>query len=93
MKDKKLYPYFKESIINKIPAKEYEELMIVKEEGNDVKILIREKAGKISELLIITDNLESASLIIIQGSISLQNLGKLSKISGLEQLENIEVDK
>jgi hypothetical protein len=84
---------FYTEIINKIPLSKYKELMVIKEKDQDVKFLIHEKDGKITELLLIAGGKNENALISIQGNIDLKNISKLSKsmqIEGLEHLEEIE---
>ena len=90
--DDEYYDFFKKNIINQIPLNEYQELMVVKEEDDVIRILVKENKGKISELLIISDEGDDASLIVLQGNINIKSMSKLSKISGLEQLEDLELE-
>ncbi len=87
---------FKKDIVKKLPLSDYKELMVVKEEGDNVTFLINEKNGRIGELLIITEGENDNAIICIQGNIDLKNISKLSKsvkIEGLEHLEDIENKK
>ena len=84
--------FFKE-IIDKLPKDQYKELMIIKEKDQDIKFMVNEKNGKITELLLIAGGKEDNVLISIQGNIDLKNISKLSKsmkINGLENLEKID---
>ncbi len=84
--------FFKE-IIDKLPMEQYKELMVIKEKDQEVKFLVNEKDGKITELLLISGGKSDNALISIQGDIDLKNISKLSKsmnISGLEHLEEID---
>ncbi len=76
-----------------INSKDYEELMTVKEKDNDMKFLIREKDGVITELLMIMGSDEGFLLLSLVGDIDLKQISKLSKsmdIDGFEKLENID---
>lgn len=87
---------FKKDIVEKLPLSDYKELMVVKEEGDNVTFLINEKNGRIDELLIITEGEDDNAIICIQGNIDLKNISKLSKsvkIDGLEHLEDIDKNK
>lgn len=82
-------------IMKDLPVKDYKELMIIKEKGQDVKFLVKDNAGKIIELLLIAGGKENA-LICIQGNIDLKSIAKLSKsmnIQGMEQFGKIQGDK
>jgi len=84
---------FYAEIMKDLPVREYEELMVVKEKGQDFKFLIREKDGIISELLMVAGGMSNNALISIQGNIDLNTISKLSrsmKIEGLDALEKIE---
>jgi len=84
---------FHEEIIQKLPTSIYKELMVIKEKDQDVKFLLNEKDGKITELLIIAGGNSENAIISIQGNIDLKNISKLSKsmkIDGLEHLEEID---
>jgi len=88
----KHYRDFKKNVIGVISSDGYKELMVVKEENSIVKILVKESKGKISEMIILSDEKDDASLIILQGNIDFKNISKLSKINGLEQLEDIPAE-
>ena len=84
---------FYNEIIAKLPMEQYKELMVIKEKDQDVKFLVNEKDGKITELLLIVGGKNDNALISIQGDIDVKNISKLSKsmnISGLEHLEEID---
>lgn len=80
-------------IMKDLPVKEYKELMVIKEKGQDVKFLVKDNSsGKISELLLIAGGKDNA-LISIQGNIDLKNIAQLSKsmkIQGMEQLGKMD---
>ncbi|MCG8411798.1 MAG: DUF4252 domain-containing protein [Bacteroidales bacterium] len=81
---------FHDEIIKKLPMSVYKELMVVKEKDQDVKFLINEKDGKISELLIIAGDDADNAIISIKGNIDLKNIYKLSKLSNIENLKHLE---
>lgn len=81
---------FYNEIIKELPLKEYTELMVVKEKGQDFKFLIREKNGKILELLMISGGVNNNAIISIQGDINLKNISNLSKSMNIQGLENLE---
>lgn len=79
-------------IMKDLPVKEYKELMVIKEKGQDVRFLVKENNGKISELLLIAGGKDNA-LISIQGNIDLKSIAQLSKtmkIQGMEQLGKMQ---
>jgi len=76
-----------------INSKEYEELMTVKDQDNDMKFLIKEKGGIITELLMIVGGDNEFLLLSLIGDIDLKQISKLSKsmdIEGFDKLENID---
>jgi len=87
---------FYDEIMNDFPKAEYEELMVVKKKGQDIKFLIRKEGKNIKELLMIAGGDDDNALISIQGDIDLKTISKLSKtmkIEGMENLEEIESDE
>ena len=87
---------FYDEIMNDMPEANYEELMIVKKKGQDVKFLVRKEDKNIKELLMIVGGVDDNTLISIQGDIDLKTISKLSKtmkIKGMENLEDIEEDE
>ncbi len=84
-------------VMKALPKKEYKELMEIKEEGTDVKFLIREKGDIITELILIAGGQnEENALIVISGEIDLASIGSIAKnmnIEGLEQLEKLKEHK
>ena len=84
---------FYKEMKKKIASGGYKELMVVKEENQDVQFLVKDNDGKISELLIVVSGDGDNVLISIQGDINMKSISKLSKamnIEGMEQLENID---
>ncbi|HEY4786413.1 MAG TPA: DUF4252 domain-containing protein [Bacteroidales bacterium] len=93
--DKKAVPegtnFYKE-IMKDLPVQQYKELMVVKEKDQELKFLIKENQGKISELLLISGGKDNA-LICIQGNIDMKSIAKLSKdlnINGIKPLEKMD---
>jgi Domain of unknown function (DUF4252) len=70
---------FYNEIISDIPVKDYEELMTVKEKGQDVRFLVKQSNGMINELLMIVGGHDNA-LISITGRIDPKNLSKVRGI-------------
>lgn len=70
---------FYKEIIASVPVKDYVELMTVKEKDEDVKFLVKQSDGFITELLMIVGGKDNA-LISITGRIDPKNLSKMRKI-------------
>jgi hypothetical protein len=76
-----------------IPVKEYEELMSVRNQDKDMKFLIKESGGKISELLMIMGGNEQFMVLSLFGEIDLKQVSRIGKkmdVKGLEHLEKID---
>ncbi len=78
-----------------IPS-DYEELMTVRDEDRDMKFLIREKNGKISELLMVMGGASEFMVLSLFGEIDLKQISRIGKamsVKGLENLEGMNKDK
>ncbi len=81
---------FYDELMERLPAKEYEELMVVHEKEQDTKFLIKKDGEKIKELLMIVGGKSSNALVLIAGDIDLKRMSRISKHLGIEGLENME---
>lgn len=87
---------FYKEIMDELPVDEYEELMVVQEKDQQLKFLVKEKEGRIVELLLVAGGSGDNALIDIRGNIDLKKVAQLSKminVEGMEQLQNIEPEK
>lgn len=86
--------FYKNAI--KKPGKDYEELMTVKNGGEEEMLfLIREEGGKIAELVLMVGGDDGFFVMTIFGDIDLQQISKLSKnmnIQGIDYLGNLNKD-
>ena len=73
-----------------IPIKEYEELMSVRDKDKDMKFLIKESGGKISELLMIMGGNEEFMILSLFGEIDLKQVSRIGKKMNVGGLENLE---
>jgi hypothetical protein len=86
---------YKEAI-SKVNTKEYEELMKVRDNGEDVLFMIKSSPAakdKISELLLLVGGDDEFTAISFVGSIDLNKIGKLGKtlkIDGADHLDKIK---
>ena len=79
-------------LMSKMPKEGFDELMSMREGGQQMKFMIKEKAGKISELVLVSGG-ESFFVIRLLGEIDLKQVSKLSQkmnIEGLDKLQNLE---
>ncbi len=91
-KGKSLY----KEALSLIPSKEFDELMSVRDEDNDIKFLIKEKDGKINELLMIMGGEDDFFAMSLYGEIDLKQVSKISSkmsIDGLEELDKLKDSK
>jgi len=75
-----------------IPKNDYEELMSVRDNDKDMKFMIRESGGKISELLMVMGGAKEFMILSIFGEIDLKQISRIGRkmnVSGLEKLEGM----
>jgi hypothetical protein len=78
-----------------IPAKEYEELMSVRDKDKDMKFYIKETGGKISELLMLAGGDDEFMVLSLFGEIDLKQISRIGRkmnVDGLEKLEKMKTD-
>ncbi len=83
---------FYEEIVKDLPADEYEELITIKEKDTNVKIWIKEDAGIIRELILVSGGMDDNVLIIVRGEITLNEisgLGESLNVNGLSVLSKL----
>ena len=76
-----------------IPMKDYEELMSVRDKDKDMKFLIKESGGKISELLMVMGGNTDFMVMSLFGEIDLKqvsHIGRKMNVDGLENLEKMD---
>ena len=86
---KKLY----DDAVKKVSKSGYDELMEVKDAEEDMKFMIMDYNGKITELVMVVGGRKKFVIMSLYGEIDLKSISKLSKgmsIKGLEHLEHIE---
>jgi len=86
-------PFGKE-LISMLPREEYKEMMVVKEEDEEVLFLAREEGGRITEFLLIVSGDGDDALIAIQGDIDLESISSIASGLDMPGLENLgEMEK
>jgi hypothetical protein len=73
--------------------KDYEELMTVRDKDKDMKFMIKESGGKISELLMVMAGNENFMVMSLFGEIDLKQVSRIGKkmdIKGLEHLQKMD---
>lgn len=85
--------YYKEAL-GLLPAKDYEELMSVRDEDKDMKFFIRSGApGKIAELVMVMGGSDDFMVLSLFGEIDLKQIGKIGSkmdIDGLDHLHKMD---
>jgi len=79
-----------DEIMEDLPMKEYEELMVVHEKNQDIKFLIKKKNEVIKELLMVVGGDKSNSIVSITGEIDLKSIAQISKSIGIEGFEHMK---
>lgn len=76
-----------------IPIKEFEELMSIRDKDNDMKFYIKDKDGKVSELVMIMGSTDDFMVMSLFGEIDLKQVSRIGKkmdVKGLENLKNLD---
>lgn len=84
---------FGKELLSMLPRSEYKELMVVKDQEEEVLFLAKENGGRISEFLLIVSGGGEDALIVIQGDIDLESISSIASglnMPGLENLEDLE---
>jgi hypothetical protein len=82
-----------EGLAKALPVKDYKELMAVRDKGMDVKMLLKENGGRISEFLLVVTGGDHPALVSITGNIDPKLLGHLAScmpMQGFEQLKKLD---
>lgn len=69
--------------------KDYEELMTVREKDKDIKFMIKEAGGKISELLMVMGGNSEFMVLSLFGEIDLKQVSRIGKKMDVKGLENL----
>ena len=88
--------YYEEAI-SKIDTRGYEELMTVRDEGQNVRIMVKDEDGGniVNEMLLLVGGEDEFVLLSFVGKLHLNKLAKLAKnmdIDGMEHLEELDKD-
>lgn len=68
----------------------FEELMSVRDKDKDMKFMIQENGGKISEMLMVVGGNEEFMLLSIFGEIDLKQISRIGSKMNIKGLENLE---
>jgi hypothetical protein len=81
---------FGKELIAMLPRSEYKEMMVVKDQDEEVLFLAHEVGGKITEFLLIVSGGGEDALIAIQGDIDMESIAKIASGLDMPGLENLE---
>lgn len=81
--------FFKEAL-TLIDHKQYEDLVTVRSNKDNVRFMVKENGDKISELLMIAADEDGFTLMSFVGDIDLDKLSRLSTDMGIKGMENLK---
>lgn len=81
---------FGRELLDMLPRSEYQEMMTVKDDEEDVLMLAREEGGKITEFLLIVSGGDEDVLIAITGDIDMESLAGIASGLDMPGMENLE---
>ena len=79
-----------------LPLSDYKELMVMKLNNQNIKMLLRENQGKVSEFLLLVTGDKEPAIISIRGNIDPKDIGKLSSgmhMKAFEYLTHLNKEK
>ncbi|MDD4646048.1 MAG: DUF4252 domain-containing protein [Bacteroidales bacterium] len=84
-----------DEVLSNLDKKEYEELLTVKNSGQDVIILAKKDGNILEEIIILASGKEDNALVYISGKLNMKDLSKLSSSvnvdgAGLEHLKEVK---
>lgn len=79
-------PLYKEAM-STLNRNQYEELMDVQEKGTSLKFMIREEAGLIRELMMITGDTKSFTLLSMLGAFTFEDLNMLAEKTNIPGMD------
>lgn len=74
-------------VMGTLAKNEYEELMDVQDKGTSLKFLVKEESGRVRELLMLTGDQSSFTLLSMQGSFSYSDLNMLADKTNMPGME------
>jgi len=78
-----------ETMAKALPLNEYKELMVVRDKDQNVRMLLKESQGRISEFLLLVTGGNNPVLISISGNIDPKELGKLSSLMKMDGMQHL----
>ena len=81
--------YYNEAL-KTIPTSEYEILLTARDEGENVRFMVKDNGDIVEELLMLVGGEKNFALISFIGNIDLKKIGKLAKVLNIENLQYLE---
>jgi len=81
-------------LLKSVKQEAFEELMQVKQDGQKIEFLIREKGDRITDLLLLISGNDGFTLLSLEGALKFSDLNNLNiEIEGSEHLKKLPKDK
>ena len=74
-------------MLSSIPVKEYKELLSVKDEGTNVKMLSRKYPNGKGEFIILVHENDQTTLVVINGDSNILSMENLQKLMNMKDLQ------
>ena len=85
---------FYKELESRMNFRDYEELMVVKKSGGDLKFLVKGPGNRIDEFLMIGGGEKGGNVMIsIRGDLNMNNISDISRAIGIKELEELEKNK
>lgn len=81
---------FYTELSKKVDFSAYDELMVIREQKEVTKFLVKQNGNTVSELLMIIGGAGRNTLISIRGDIDLKQISQISKTVGIEELNQLD---
>jgi hypothetical protein len=77
-------------LLGRVKSEKYEDLMVVKDHDSNINFLIKENKGRVSDLVMLVNNLDEFLVMNITGDIDMHSIAKLSEKVNCRGCENLE---
>lgn len=82
---------FMSEVKKMVKLKDYEELMAIREEGTDIRFLVKKTdKNHISEMLMLVDDNEEGIIMSMTGNIDMNTVSEIGKSMNMKGMENLE---
>ncbi len=80
---------FYKEVMELLPEKDYKELMVMQESGEEVKFMTAEKDGVIRELIMVSRSRDESAMIWMAGIIDMKTVGKIAQSMNIEGMDDL----